>query len=129
MEKTLKTANRKFQLADYPVKSDKEIYQIALKDWYGILASMWTAIGKPVDKKRLQIYGKDLSSVPCELLERAIKRIRLNTTFNAIPTIGEIWQAVKIELAQDNCTTPEEWIERKWIFFMGRIRYAEAVHK
>jgi hypothetical protein len=99
---------------------------MAIADWYSILASLWVAIGKPVDKNRLLLYGHDLGNVPCELLERAIKRIRLNSIYTQVPTIGEIWQAVKAELAEDNCTTPEEWIERKWIYFMGRVRYEEV---
>jgi len=114
------------EISKYPALPDVEIQKMAIADWYGILESLWTAIGKPVEKKRMLIYGQDLGNIPCELLERAIKRIRLNSIYTQVPTIGEIWQAVKLELAQDNCTTPEEWIERKWIYFMGRLRYAEV---
>lgn len=110
-------------------KSDKEIYQMALRDWYGILAGLWIAIGKPVDKRRLELYAGDLKAVPCELLERAVKRIRMSSTYSIVPTIGEIWQAVRAELANDNCSTPEEWIERKWTHFMGRIQYPEVIHE
>ena len=117
------------EIKKYPVLSDTEIHDMAVADWYGILETLWTAIGKPVEKKRMLIYGKDLGNVPCELLERAIKRIRLNSIYSQVPTIGEIWQAVKMELAEDNCTTSEEWIERKWIYFMGRARYPEVVHE
>ncbi len=100
--------------AEYQAKTDQEIFQLAVADWYSILASLWIAVGKPVEEKRLEIYGKELGNVPCELLERAIRRIRLTYTYNAVPSIGEIWQAVKVELQNDNCSTPEEWIERKW---------------
>lgn len=117
------------EIKKYPVLSDTEIHDMAVADWYGILETLWTAIGKPVEKKRMLIYGKDLGNVPCELLERAIRRIRLNSIYSQVPTIGEIWQAVKMELAEDNCTTSEEWIERKWIYFMGRARYPEVVHE
>lgn len=106
--------------------TDAQIYDLAVADWYSILESLWTAIGKPVDKKRMLIYGKDLGNVPCELLERAIKRLRLNCIYTQVPTIGEIWQAVKMEMAEDRCTTPEEWIERKWIRFMSKLRYEEV---
>ncbi len=115
------------EIQKYTALSDADIQQMAIADWYGILESLWTAIGKPVEKKRMLIYGKDLGSVPCELLERAIKRIRLNSIYTQVPTIGEIWQAVKIELANDHCITPEEWIDRKWTYFMGRIRYEQEV--
>jgi hypothetical protein len=112
------------EIKKFPILSDAQIQEMAIADWYSILESLWTAIGKPVDKKRMQIYGKDLAIVPCELLERAIKRIRLTSIYSQVPTIGEIWQAVKIELAEDNCTTPDEWIERKWIKFMSLARFA-----
>lgn len=115
------------EIKKYPVLTDAQIHKMAIADWYSILESLWTAIGKPVDKQRMLIYGKDLGEVPCELLERAIKRIRLNSIYTQVPTIGEIWQAVKMELAEDNCTTPEEWIERKWIYFMGRIQYGDGI--
>ena len=78
--------------------SDQEIHDMAVTDWYRILESMWIAIGKEVDKERLLIYGRDLGNVPCEILERAIRRIRLSSSYASIPTIGEIWQAVKMEL-------------------------------
>ena len=116
-------------MTDNQVFTEAEIHKMAIADWYGILENLWLAIGKPVEKQRLLIYGQDLGNVPCELLERAIRRIRLNSIYSQVPTIGEIWQAVRIELAADNCSTPEDWIERKWIYFMGKIKYPEVVHE
>lgn len=114
------------EINKYPSKSDKEIHEMAVADWYSILEDMWVAVGKEIDKERLLIYGKDLGNVPCELLERAIRRIRMTSIYSQVPTIGEIWQAVRMELAMDNCSTPEEWVERRWIQFMGRARYGEV---
>jgi hypothetical protein len=108
--------------------SDKEIYDLALADWYSILASLWIAVGKSVEEERLKIYGRELGNVPCELLERAIRRIHLNSAYNAVPSIGEIWKAVQIELANDNCSSPEEWIDRKWENFMWRSRMNHELH-
>ncbi len=101
-------------------KNDKEIYLMALADWYSILEGLWIAIGKPVDKKRLKIYAQELSNVPIGLLERAIRRIRMTSTFSSVPAIGEIWRAVRVELENDNCSSPEEWVERQWIRFFNR---------
>jgi hypothetical protein len=108
----------------YPVKTDQEIYEMALVDWYNILATLWIVIGKPVDKKRLIVYGKELGKVPCELLERAIRRIHLSNTYLTVPPIGEIWQAVNAELSMGGYQlTVDQWIEQEWINFMDRIRF------
>jgi hypothetical protein len=77
------------------VKSDKEIYQEALNEWTGVLVQLWDAIGKPVDRKQLQVYAKQLNDVPLGLLEQALKALMRRHTYNTVPTIGEIWQEVK----------------------------------
>ena len=78
--------------------SDKEIYDLALADWYGVLASMWTLIGKPVDPERLRIYGRNLSAIPLGLLELAINRVFRENVYQTVPVPGIIWEAVRKEL-------------------------------
>ena len=92
-------------------KTDKEIYEMALADWYGVLASMWTLIAKPVDPERLRIYGKNLSAVPLGLLEIAINRVFRENTYQIVPVPGIIWESIKKELHNpyDIDTALENW--------------------
>ena len=106
--------------------TDTEIHQMATADWYSLIESLWIAIGKPVDKRRLLLYGEDLGNVPYGLLERAIKRIRRSQTYTIVPTLGELWNAINTELVADNCSTPEEWVDTRWNRFMRKITYAEV---
>jgi hypothetical protein len=78
--------------------SDKEIHDAAMEEWMGVLASMWELIGKPVDPVRLRIYGRNLSSIPLGLLERAIDRVFRENVYQTVPVPGIIWEAVKKEL-------------------------------
>lgn len=77
------------------VKSDQEIYQLALAEWTGQLTQLWEAVGKPVDRKQLAVYVKQLGRVPLGLLEQAISEILQNHTYNTVPTLGEIWRSIK----------------------------------
>jgi hypothetical protein len=77
------------------VKSEKEIYQEAVAEWTGVLTQLYDAIGKPVDKKQLAVFIKQLGRVPLGLLEQAISEILQNHSYNNVPTLGEIWKAIK----------------------------------
>jgi len=77
------------------VKSDQEIHQLALAEWTGQLTQLWEAVGKPVDRRQLAVYVKQLGRVPLGLLEQAISEILQNHTYNTVPTLGEIWKAIK----------------------------------
>jgi hypothetical protein len=73
-------------------------YQDALIEWTGVLAQLWTAIGKPIDPDRLRIYRDQLKFVPQGLLELAINRVMRESTWHTVPAIGVIWQAIRKEL-------------------------------
>src|SRR5690242_3931411 len=94
--------------------TDKEIYQLAMDEWVGVIAHLWEVIGKPVDEKRLELYAKDLDIVPLGLLEASIKRAIRANTYNNIPTIGAIWDAVRkeVRLSDYPSMSLEEAIER-----------------
>ena len=77
------------------VKSDNEIYQLALADWTGTITQLWEAVGKPVDRKQLAVYVKQLGRVPLGLLEQAISELLQHHTYNTVPTLGEIWRSIK----------------------------------
>jgi hypothetical protein len=78
--------------------TEQEIYQAALAEWTGILAQLWTAIGKPIEPERLQVYRDQLGDVPLGLLERSIRRVLRENTWSNVPPIGTIWQAIRKEL-------------------------------
>jgi len=77
------------------VKSDTQIYQLATAEWTAQLTQLWEAVGKPVDRKQLAVYVKQLGRVPLGLLEQAISEILQNHSYNSVPTLGEIWKAIK----------------------------------
>ena len=77
------------------VKSDKEIYMLATAEWTAQLTQLWEAVGKPIDRKQLAVYVKQLGRVPLGLLEQAISEILQNHTYNTVPTLGEIWRVIK----------------------------------
>lgn len=78
--------------------TDAKIYEEALEEWTSILAQLWTGIGKPIDDQRLKIYCDQLKDVPMGLLENAINRVLRQNTWNVIPPVGTIWQAIRKEL-------------------------------
>lgn len=78
--------------------TDQSIYKVAYGEWIGALASMWDAIGKDVDERRLAVYEKQFESVPFGLLEKAVGRaIRNNGNYLSVPSVGALWAAVKKE--------------------------------
>jgi hypothetical protein len=104
--------------------SDEQIYNMALEEWVGVLASMWVLCGRPVDVERLKIYKRNLSRVPLGLLEMAIDRVFRENVYQNVPVTGVIWDAIKKELgnpynldmAMENWTPPAR--PKKIIEFM-----------
>lgn len=77
------------------VKTDQEIYQSALEEWLGVLAQLWMAYDKPIDPERLELYSRQFAVLPLGLLQLAVQRTIRDHTFNNVPTIGEMWLAVR----------------------------------
>lgn len=73
-------------------------YQVALAEWTGILAQLWTGIGKPLEPERLKIYRDQLQAVPLGLLELAVTRVMREETWLIVPSAGRIWEAIRKEL-------------------------------
>jgi hypothetical protein len=91
-------------------------YQMALEEWLGVLSRLWTAFDKPVDPIRLTIYRDALGKVPMGLLEKAIERVLHEHTYSNVPTIGEVWAALRKELHNpyDIDQAIEQWSEGLW---------------
>src|SRR5690349_3264479 len=103
-----------FQVSGMAPISDGQITQMATDEWVSVLMSMWEAIGKDVDEKRLTIYAKQFSIVPLGLLEKAVGRaIRNNGNYLTVPTVGALWDALRRELGnpRDIDQAIEQWCE------------------
>ena len=113
---------------DQTVKTDAEINAEAEAEWMGILASLWVAIGKPVDPDRLRIYAEDLWNIPLGLLELAVKRVRREQTWNIVPLAGEILTAVNRELDAANVPDIQGWLEKKDRYLMQYSGASQTAH-
>lgn len=92
---------------------DEEIYDLAKKEWMGILERLWRAINKPIDPIQLEVYADELGEIPLGLLERAVGRCIRENQYTNIPSIGTLWQAVRRELGNpyDIRLAIGEWVE------------------
>jgi hypothetical protein len=72
-----------------------QAYNQARAEWVGVLTQLWDAIGKPIDKKRLDVYIKQLANVPMGILEAVVNKMIREHTWATIPTIGEIWHEIR----------------------------------
>jgi hypothetical protein len=96
--------------------NDDEIYQLALEEWMDVLSRLWKAYSKKVDEEQLEIYFNMLRGVPMGLLEKAIERVVREHTYNTVPTVAEVWQAVRKELDNpyDVDQAIRDWCDRRW---------------
>ena len=107
--------------------SDETIYQAAMEEWLGVLAQLWTAIGKPIDAERLELYGRLLEGVPLGLLERAVQRVLRENALPVVPPPGAVWRALREELGNpsDIHAAIQAWCDELWakVFLLsdGRI--------
>jgi hypothetical protein len=96
-------------------KSDQEIFDMGLDAWVGEIIRLWQAIDKPVDRERLGIYISALQEIPFGILHLAISRALRAHTYSNVPTIGEVFAAVKQELGnpRDVKQAISEWIQAR----------------
>jgi hypothetical protein len=96
--------------------SDEKIYQAAMEEWLGVLAQLWTAIGKPIDAERLELYGRLMDGVPLGLLERAVRRVLRENALPVVPPPGAVWRALHAELGnpRDIHAAIQAWIDGLW---------------
>ncbi len=86
--------------------------RICREEWLAALAKLWTALGKPVDAKRLEIYSEVLGVLPLELLELGVKRALQEHAFSSVPPPGAVYQAAVRDLGR-----PENLMEAidRWL--------------
>jgi hypothetical protein len=81
------------------VMSEDECQQAAMEDWLDVLSRLWVAYDKPLDPVRLVLYQNMLRKLPTGLLELAIEQtVRVHGKYNNVPTVGEVWEAVRMVL-------------------------------
>lgn len=81
------------------VRSEDECQQAALEDWLEVLSRLWVAYDKPLDPIRLVLYQNMLGKLPTGLLELAIEQtVKDHGKYNNVPTVGEVWDAVRVVL-------------------------------
>lgn len=103
--------------------TDESIYKAAYGEWVGVLASMWDAIGKDVDDRRLKVYAEQFKNIPYGLLEKAVARaIRNNGNYLTVPSVSALWDAIKREAGdsmnidfrnRDALEAVETWVEHE----------------
>lgn len=96
--------------------SDDEIYQAAMEEWLNVLARLWVAFDKPLDPVRLALYQGMLNKLPLGLLELAVERVVREHKYNSVPTVAQVWEAVRKELRNpfDLDQAIDTWCELKF---------------
>jgi hypothetical protein len=86
-----------------------EGYDLALEEWLGVLAELWTAAGKPLETDRLEVYGQSLGEVPLGLLEMASSVTRVaETADGGLPHWGATLRPPRLVAAGD----PGKYVQR-----------------
>jgi hypothetical protein len=97
---------------DMTPMSDAQLHKLLREEWVGVIGRLWDAIGKPIEQDRLASYMQELKQVPLGLLEKAISRVLRENTYNVVPTIGKVWEALRKELGcnpNDLAGAVENW--------------------
>ena len=96
---------------------ENDCYQAAMEEWLEVLSRLWVAYDKPLDPIRLVLYQTMLGKLPLGLLELAVEQtIRAHGKFNNVPTVGEVWDALRVVLHNpfDLDQAIEDWSARKF---------------
>lgn len=98
------------------VMSTDECYDAAVQEWLEVLAQLWVAFGKALDGEQMIIYQKNLKVVPLGLLDQAINRVIREHRFSSVPTVAQVWAAVRTELHNpvDLDYAIESWLDQQW---------------
>jgi hypothetical protein len=101
--------------------TDEKIDKLAKAEWMSILAQLWHATGKPVEKLQFETYIKQLGHIPLGLLEGAVAHVLSTHVYNNVPTIAEVLNAVE-------AIAPGDWREQEYVYIHNRP-HREAAQK
>jgi putative transposase len=96
-----------------------EDHDLLLEEWLGVLVELWTALGKPLEADRLEVYRNSLGEVPLGLLELAVRRVIRKNKYYVVPLPGAVWEEVWRELGNpwDIRMAMEDWVESRHRLF------------
>jgi hypothetical protein len=81
------------------VMNEEDCDQAALEEWLETISLLWVAYDKPLDPVRLVVYQSMLGKLPTGLLKLAVEQtVRSHGKYNNVPTVGEVWEAVRVVL-------------------------------
>lgn len=106
-----------------------ECHQAAVEEWLEVLSRLWVAYDKPLDPVRLVLYQNMLAKLPLGLLELAVEQtVRNHGKYNNVPTVGEVWDAVRVVLHNpyDLDQAIEDWSSRKFQLCVYRFDRVSA---
>jgi len=106
--------------------SDAEITQAAYSEWMNILARLWESVGKQPEPKQLALYARMLGQVPIGLLEQSITRVIRGHSYANVPTVAEVWTAVRAELGNPHENDVEMAIDNWCRQYQFRYLFPQA---
>lgn len=116
-------------MQELDTQTSEELYQTPLEEWLTVLSRLWTAYDKPLDPDRLALYQRTLAIVPMGLLELAIDRVIREHVYNSVPTVAQVWAAVRKELGNphDIDQAISAWCDARWrrcVVLFGGVDFA-----
>jgi hypothetical protein len=85
-------------MTDLEPMTDEQINQMTIQEWLEMLAQLWTAVGKPIDPERLNVYRQALETIPLRLLELAVRRVIRENQYQVVLLPGAVEEALRKEL-------------------------------
>lgn len=111
-------------IVDEVITPEEQDTTEVFNEWFEILASMWDAIGKAIDQKRIKVYVHELDTVPLGLLKPAVSwAMRNNGNYQTVPTLGAVWDGVRDAVKKSGVNISdgetdemaiEKWIDAQW---------------
>ena len=114
-------------LIETETKTDAEIYQMALEEWLGVLVRLWTAFQKQPTPDQLDLYRNQLDEIPLELLEQAVKRAIRDYKYGNVPSVHDVWEALRkvldLSTHDDVGEAIAHWTELRWDRLIYRVAF------
>lgn len=94
--------------------ANQQIQDMARSDWLNVLARLWIASGREVDKRQLMVYEQALGMLPLGLLEAAVNEVLYQHRYASVPTIADVAEMAKrIAGVADLHKASEAWIAQR----------------
>ena len=91
---------------------------MALEEWLGVLVRLWTAFQKQPTPEQLELYQNQLEEIPLGLLELAVKRAIRDYRYGNVPSVHDVWEALRkvldLSAHDDLGEAIQHWREIQW---------------